>query len=393
MTKAQEAVVVRAVNRAKKSQFQVTAVKVELEANLRRREGGDFSNVTDCHDYLMAKLATLGLAEFREDEWITLGHGVETEWHPIWPLTYAEFYFDGSVDSEFTFTLMLDTPRNVFLLPKIVKAFNSLAKEVGNGVDVRGAGMHMAWINSNNGVYPTRGTSADESRFYNYRKSMRMLLPALYFLGTGHEQTRGLGFRRPDVSSGSHRTAIDYRGGALEFRVFDTCYDKPNQILDNIVVMANSMKYWKSSFVSSGVEKITSRVKFGVDSSNRLDRFYVTYTHLDLLNFGLERLKPSYRTISQLKKQRKFTTDKRSLRKSKKEQERAAEAEYQEYADRFEFNVDANRMYLLLTGATESSIAERLDEERKRKKSLRQYVSDKLKQLENACGEYTLSAE
>lgn len=363
----------------------------------------------------MERLVDLGLAELREDDWHELEHGAETQYHVTRPLTYGEFYNDGSVDSEFTFTLMLDNPENVFLIPKIIKIFKELADRNGQGMDVRGAGMHTAFINDGSGYYPTNPSQAQEERFYNYRKSMRMLLPALYFLGANSDISRGLGFRRPDIGYRTHRTAVDFRGGALEFRIFDTCYDKPDTILDNIVVMSRSLKYWKRQYKSSGVEKIATRVKFGKDNNDNLDRFYVTYTHLDLLNFGLNKLKPSYYTTRQLKAQRKFVTDKRSLTKLKKENERAATAEFKEYENRFEFGLIANRGRYIsrlakdmefettLSGKSikpkdaqahiEAQADEMIKTDRKRKKSIKRYVSDKLKQLESNCGDFTLAVD
>lgn len=413
MTDAKRTAIIKAVERAKNSQFKATAIKVELEAQLQRN--GDFYSTTFCHDFIMERLEKLGLAEHDHNDYIRLSHDVETHWFPLGPLTYAEFYCDGSVDSEFTFTLMIDKPENVFLIPKVIKIFKELAKAVGNGMDVRGAGMHMAFLNSPHGDYPSDTSSADENRFHNYRISMRMLLPALFFLAANKEISRGLGFRRPDVGRNSHRTAIDYRQGALEFRVFDTCYNKPEAILDNIVVMSNTMKYWKDKFVKTGVEKIATTVKFGRDGNDRLDRFFVTYTHLDLLNWGLERLKPSYLSISELKKQRKFTLDKRELTKQRNTQERAATAEYSEYEDRFDVSMFASRhsymsdlareiQYQMESGLrdtidvaqVEAEIADKVEEwatnRKKARKSIKKYVADRLRQIESDAGDWTLTA-
>jgi hypothetical protein len=331
--------IVKEIEKAKGSEFGVTAVKIECEGQLRR--AGDFRSVEFCHNWIMGKLAEHGLAEFIEGEYIQLAHGTYTQWHTIHPLRYAEFYRDGSVDSELTATVMLDNPENAFYLPKIAQAFKDLAEENGNGLEVSGAGLHMAWIRSDNGVYPSAMPDAQVKRFGNFKKSMTMLLPALFFLGTSNDQSRGLGYRRPVVGIETHRSAIDYRSGALEFRLFDTCYDNLDAIMDNMVVMSKCMKYWRATYMPSGVEKISNRTSFGNDRGDKLDRMYMTITHINLLNAGLTRLKPDYYTVKELKKMRKFENDKRKLKTLVKDRERKAHLEYKEYEERFDWRIKA----------------------------------------------------
>lgn len=410
-----EMAIVEAVKSAKRSQFKATAIKVELEAQMSRSYG-DFESTTQCHDWIMERLSELGLAEYDEDEYNQLSHGVETAWHPIGALKYAEFYFDGSVDSEFTFTLSLKNEEDILLLPKFIKVFKDLAKANGNGMDVRGAGMHMAWVNNKNCYYPVDSTSAHLERYENFKRSLTLLLPALYFLGTSSDQSRGLTFRRPEVGRGTHRAAIDYRGGALEFRVFDTCYATPSAILDNVVVMSKALRYWTKVYKPSGMEKVTTRIKFGVDTGDTLDRFYVTHKHIDLLNAGLARLKPSYYTIREVKKQRKFVVTKSVLDKRKEEMRKAAETEYAEYDERFNWQLIINRgrymqrlaedrIYQMQNsfGAApvidspevdlERQVDALIETEKSRKKSTKQYIADKLRSYEaENSGNYTLTA-
>ena len=56
-------------------------------------------------------------------------------------LTYGEFYEDGSVDSEFTFTIPIEHAAE---LPQWIEAFTKIGEETGNGVDTSGAGMHIS---------------------------------------------------------------------------------------------------------------------------------------------------------------------------------------------------------------------------------------------------------
>lgn len=409
MTTKQKTVILEAVKAAKGSEFGATAIKVELEAQFGREGGFDYAPY--CHNWIMGRLESLGLATQGEVE---LSHGDDSEWGPVLPLTYAEFYRDGSVDSEFTFTIMLDNPENIFLLPKIIKVFTDLGEANGNGIDVRGAGMHMAFLKSPDGDYPTYSSASDRPFFHNFEKSMTLLMPALYFLGTSNEISRGLGFRQPGVGFDNHRTAVDYRGGALEFRVFDTCYNQPEAILDNFVVMSRALRYWTSRHVPCGLEKITTELRFGKDRGDSLERFYSTYTHIDLLNQGLVRLKPSYYTIREVKLQRKFEVTKKRLDAQKVNEAKQAEVEYAEYEDRFTWQLMATRAEQLyryaheeldrgpsaspqLTQAEQAlAIEARVDEyvkaAQQNKKSIKRYIRDKMQEFEeNNRGEYSLS--
>lgn len=300
-------------------------------------EAGEWGSNSYCQSWILEQLAQYGLSERNGD-----GDGF---WVCKRPLSYAKFYTDGSVDSEFTFTLMLDNPENIFLLPKVVEVFNALGGEIDNGIDVDGAGMHMALLDTEDGSYGRNNNVTDVQlvRYQNFQKSMSLLLPALYCLGTSCERTRGLSFRRPEVNMSSHRAAIDYRHGALEFRIFDTCYDKPEHILDNVVVMSKCMRYWRSKYRTSGMEKIASEVRFGREGNYTLERFYITTTHIDLLNAGLRKLKPSYYTIKQIKEQRKLAISKRTINSKLRDFRKSLSVEYEEYSSRYDWSLVVRR--------------------------------------------------
>lgn len=332
-------------------------------------------------------------------------------------IPYMRFYNDGSVDSELTFTVSLDNPDNIFILPKVIEAFNDLAEDIGNGMDTRGAGMHMALIHTDDYSYPSNTSSADENRFYNFSKSMQLLLPALYFLASSDDKSRGLSYRQPCIQRNSHRSAIDYRNGAVEFRVFNTCYDNPEAILDNVVVMSNAMKYWRMKHKKNGLSKITNHCAFGVEGSDKLDRFYLTMEHIDLLNKGLQILKPPYYTIRELKHQRKFGVTKTHIKNKVKTARLEAEIEYKEYENRFSWNKVLRRErirsdlidHYIRTTPADTRIAEpqevvltriepKVQEEmlkfEETKKSLQAYIEEKIYQLNNQrSGNYTLQGD
>lgn len=315
----------------------------EGEIERERDESTSTGSLRYCHDFLMKELEALGLAKYDENEWFSLKKtGRDSHWIPQRPLVYAEFYNDGSVDSEFTFTLAMDDPKSVFLLPKVVVAWNKLVEQIGNGIDVDGAGMHMALLNDPECHYSGHQeyTSIDARRVSNFGKSMNLLLPALFFLGACNGKSRGMDFRRPQVGMDTHRSAIDYRGGALEFRVFDTCYEKPDQLLDNVVVMSKCIGYWSDVYKPSGLSKILQEVHFGNSSGYELERLYRTTEHIDMLNAGLTKLKPDYLTIKEIKTQREFKTTKGTVKSLVNRRKKQATAEYKEYEERFEWSLN-----------------------------------------------------
>ena len=262
-----------------------------------------------------------------------------TNWYPVRPLVYGEFYNDGSVDSEFTFTLMIDNEENVKLLPKIINIFNELAEEMGTEINVRGAGMHMALINDPDGRYPTSNPDDDDTHTMasNFQKSMMLLLPALYFLSSPSESSRALNYRRPQISAREKYSAIAWRNGSLEFRCFETCYDQPETILDNLVVIRNCMRYWSPTYKSNGVEKKIKELAFGNDRGYTLDRLYMTAEHLDALNIGIHKIKPSYLKVREIKSQRGFKQTKRTIASQLRQLQKEATIEHKEYIQRMEF--------------------------------------------------------
>lgn len=416
MEDKEHAAVIKAVEYFKSCPFKATGIKVELEANMNR--DGDFYNTELCHDWMMTKLEELGLAT--KDDGVELSHGIYTAWSPVAPLKYAEFYNDGSVDSEFTFTLSLESPETVFLIPKIMDIFKGLAEANGNGMDVSGAGMHTALINNRDCRYDTtiRSSPGQNDRFNNFSRSMSLLLPALFFLSSPGKTSRALRFRTPKIATGNSDkyTAINYRYGALEFRCFETCYDKPEQILDNIVVISNCMKFWKKTFKPSGLEKIVTRVKFGNDSNYDLERFYKSVEHIDLLNAGLEKLKPSYLTITQCKRQRSFDVSREKLADMDEEIKEEAKASYAEYEERWHWETKIMKGRIVLdhmdsmvrqAGSLTSMTAETKAEiERKAEEQAEDYVKRSYKKVaqdrfvddhlsrtkSNNQGRYTLTA-
>jgi hypothetical protein len=369
-------------------------------------EGG-FGDTITCHDFILEKLVPMGLAEeIPSGEDYKYGR----KYRPISPLVFSKFYNDGSVDSEHTFTLLLDKAENIFLLPKILEVFTQLHEQINGdtNMQVDGAGMHIALLNEANGYYDPHTTrNTQQTHFRNYSRSMQMLLPALYFLGSSNEVSRGLRFREPRVAeygyNGSKYHAINYGFGALEFRLFETCYDSPETILDFVCVIANSMKYWRMKYIPFRMKGI-DKVYFGNDKDRTLKRFYMQREQIDVLNGGLRILKPSYYTIKDVKKQRNFHVTKATIDSSIKQQRKEVELEYREYEQRFAWRLEIKRhhyMAELMDSRLRDNIKSNkspldLEVEFKKeadtyvkresgyKKNVAQYITDRLNEIEHS---------
>lgn len=398
-------VVVDSVKWLKTSPFKATAVKVELEAEFGR-ENEDWDE-SDCRRFLMERLETIDLA--RKNSY--------GDYESTGALKYAMFYDDGSVDSEFTFTLSLEDPESVFLLPKIIGFWNELGEEIGGEFDTEGAGMHIALLNHRDCFYDndddSSGTSANQRRFRNFQRSMQLLIPALFFLASPDEVSRPLEFRAPKIESGysAHGydkfNAIWYAHQALEFRVFETCYRNPEAILDNLVVIRNCMKYWRLGYLPSGLSKIAPAVTFGNDDDYTIKRFYKTVQHIDLLDAGLAQLKPSYYTVAEVKQQRRFQLTKTEIRNAVRQRRIDARAEYDEYEERFKwklavdkhsytaYNMSDARMRGISIEQAEAEAAQAAEaaiaRDEQNKTQVQKFVADKLEQFQYSLrGSHTL---
>jgi hypothetical protein len=153
-----------------------------------------------CHDYILEKLVPLGLAKpIEEGE----RYDHSNKFKPTGALVFSKFYNDMSVDSEWTFTLGVNEPEAMMLLPRMLEIFKELGEAIGGQFDTAGAGMHMAFLHGENALYPVPVPSghAQHTRYGNFKKSMSLLMPALFFLGSSSEISRPLRFRQPGVIS------------------------------------------------------------------------------------------------------------------------------------------------------------------------------------------------
>jgi len=184
--------------------------------------GDDFGSVDYCEDFIMEQLSDEAKSA----------------------LIYKRFYNDGSVDSEFTFTISVD---KVKVLPEIIDSFNKLAAAVGNGMDVDGAGMHVAVLpHESNGRYPVPSSfDMPADKLQNFTTEVTKLLPALFIAATSGNFTRGLNYRHPKIERDKYSAIHIVGGRCFEYRLFETCYQRPEAIFEYLQTIARTLEYYK----------------------------------------------------------------------------------------------------------------------------------------------------
>lgn len=221
-------------------------------------------------------------------------------------LEYISVYNDGSVDTEVTLTLPID---KIEYMIEFIEAFKDLGDAIGNGMSTSNAGMHMSFLTTS--TYPCT-IDLDEQKLDNFTKQVTKLLPALYFLGTPNSSTRRLTYRKPIISPDKNSTypAICTKDNAIEYRLFDTCYDKPEMVLDNFIVMARSLYFYDKELLP-----IKTKVNggIGIVEVDTVKNMFYTSKHIDVLMDGLRYLRPTYKTLKVLLSERDFDVKKSDL--------------------------------------------------------------------------------
>lgn len=372
----------KAITTIKECPYQGKYIKVELEGHINRNRR-IWSN-EKCEDFMKENVSP----EARR------------------ALVFGRFYVDGSVDSEYTFTVPID---GVYYVLEYIEAFKKLSEIASdnsvNKLDVRGAGMHIAILNDPDGVYPG-GNRLNAYCADSFRYSMNKLLPALYFLGTGNAKSRPLGYRVPKVDLRDKYSAITGHTNVFEYRVFDTCYDNPKTFLDFFCVIAKTMQFYSRDKIVLPFFDTIGKLQIP-DNGYHLSRFYFTANHIKALDLGLAILKPDHKTISQLKKERNFTITQTKLEKEDKQLELDLESEFQSKSKSFKEHIEDRKKIIsdwydrekhfvpeLLTKTKKEVIDEEVNRLLKSNNHLidkKKYIEDKKFQKLNSARLYTVT--
>lgn len=298
------------------------------------RNRGSFSSNLTCHQFVLEhvtkKLYGKALYEIDNYNYDEDEDGAEI-YDAIDFLTYSYFYDDGSVDSELTFTIPVKEVRH---LPLFIEGFSELGKVAGNGkIDVRGAGMHIAILpSSSNGRYPCP-QRVDSNKLNNFVSEVSKLLPALYFLGTAGHRTRSFNYRNPKISDDKYSAICTHGGRTFEYRVFETCYERPEAIFDFVQVIANTLKF----FHDPNLKVKFLGKKFGFTNTRAVANYFSTPEQLRILNATVKYLKPEDKTFKQLKAERGLKYNIKSLSLKERAIMGDLKRDYDEYKKNFEY--------------------------------------------------------
>jgi hypothetical protein len=155
-------------------------------------------------------------------------------------IEYHKFYNDGSVDTEMTFTISINS---IEYLPEIIRCFENTCFDFGD-CDTNNAGMHITLLRSVR--YPSTH-QLDKDKITNFKQEVSKLLLALSVFACPDDRTRGFNYRELQVSSKEKYSAIYTHGDTcIEYRIFDTCYDKPEYIVKNLETIIKTLRYYSN---------------------------------------------------------------------------------------------------------------------------------------------------
>lgn len=317
-------------------------IKVELEAHLQRGRVIDSSTpCDDCNSTGYIKvLNSLGVAGEAQEctnchgEGHTGGQaystGSETQCQDFInsrlsrecrkSIVFMRFYNDGSVDSELTFTLPTRDARYVL---EVIAAFNKLDELLGGRMNVTGAGMHMSVLPSSS--YPCRTTLPYEN-ITNFKEQVGKLLPALYIAATSGPFTRGLRYRQAEITESKYGCISTHNDTCLEYRIFETCYQRPEAIFEYLGTIAKTLEY----YIDPTKEVSSLGAQFPIYDGQGLKGYTGTAEQIDILKKQFKHVKPEGITVKQFMADRGITLTKAPITKEQLAKIRKLKLAYKE---------------------------------------------------------------
>lgn len=213
-------------------------------------------------------------------------------------IVFARAYNDGSVDTEYTFTVSLE---GVKYVPDIMKAFQDYCDKNGGDFNIDNAGFHISVLTDSK--YPC-DKPLNNICVDNFSKQVTRLLPALYHEATASNKTRGLEYRPPRVTTSKY-SSITIHHGAIEYRLFDPCFNKPKQVFEYVKVIANTLRYYSKLKLKKNLyEKF--EIKNNLRQENNLGILYSTSQNIKALQSTLKYVNPDAKLKIRLPKDNKL---------------------------------------------------------------------------------------
>lgn len=227
-------------------------------------------------------------------------------------LNYCKFYYDGSVDSEMTFTL--PTGKGEYIV-EFIEAFKKMSQEIGSGMDTDGAGMHIAVMkNGCRGKYPVTTTTLESPKLDNFIREVTKLMPAMFLLASASDKSRPYRYRMPQISNSKY-SAIHVLSGCLEFRLFETCYERPTAVYEFLGVIDRALEFYHDP--SKKVERIG--IDYPFIAKKGTSKFVETVEQVRVIKKQLKYVVPKDTTIKEIQLTRGVKVSLGELNKKEKE--------------------------------------------------------------------------
>jgi hypothetical protein len=189
-------------------------------------------------------------------------------------VVYSNAYNDGSVDTEWTFTIHVKLAER---LPEMIQIFKDCLKDFCAFWDETNAGLHISISHTPN----PDNSRLEDDKLETFQKNSKNMLMGLYASATPTSYTRPWRYRRAKISNDDKYSAIyTHEKRFFEFRVFDVCYSHPERILDYIQVIASMTKFYgkrpgmkTEPYTGKMYMKSGPREDYHVDHKNELRKF------------------------------------------------------------------------------------------------------------------------
>lgn len=260
-----------------------THVKIELEANFDYSSSlcyecdGNGEIYDDEDDEYHTCYDCDGTGRGGEGDLESIGDELEEELRALTTPTYFRAYNDGSVNFEVTTTIPV---KDIRVLPKLIAHF----KNHPSYVNAENAGMHISILTS--GGYDC-APYLDERLAENFKNEVSKLLPALFFLSAADYKTRPQRYRSFQIKRGkSGYPMINQMTNGYEFRTFDTCYSKPDMVLNFLDTISRVMRYYSNETIKRELYPETTFYN-GVYSDKPVAQYFDTEKRIKALRASL----------------------------------------------------------------------------------------------------------
>lgn len=263
-------------------------------------------------------------------------------------LTFSQMYHDGSVDTEYTFTMKIEDAHH---LVDMVHHWNEMVEEIGAECEVYGAGMHISVMNGDSYL---DNSTLNRTKLRNFASEVQKLLPAMFILASAEEQSRPFGFRYPRISNDEKYSAIfTHESRCIEYRLFETCYDRPEAMIEFVGMIAKTLEYYNDT--EKKVPVLGQTYEF-YSGNTSVKRFTDSLEQVQIIKKQISLIKPEGFTIKELLDARKIQLSVMDRRLNLNKERKMIEKRYERWLEAYVRNkisrmrLDIEKVNRILSG-------------------------------------------